>query len=377
VHTILYCHHYSKISGGETSLLELWRNLDREKFRPILAGPEYGPFADEARKLGVKICPIEFGRLRQGVLLLKNIASLRAIAQIEGAAILHSNGPVTNLPAGIAARLLGLPAIWHARVMNSPGQTDLDRLLSPLSSLIIANSDAIRERFRRRGTLPQKAVTIINGVDIQNFHPSSSGEGVRKQWDISSGDILAGVVGRISPVKGQETFIEAAARLAPEFQNLRFILIGSALFEKEKEYELKIRRLVADKGLEKKIIFAGYQSDVASYMSALDICVVPSDEEGCGRAIFEAMAMAKPVVGTNTGGTPEIVVEGETGLLIHPRDAETLAGAIKKLAYDDGIRARMGEAGRRRVEENFTIEDHTRKTESQYLRLIDKGVDDG
>lgn len=355
----------------------MWRNLDRGKFQPVLAGPENGPFANEARKLEVKVCPIEFGRLRQGGLLLKNILSLRAIARDEGAAILHSNGPVTSLPAGIAARLSGLPAVWHARVMNSPGQIDLDRLLSPLATLIIANSDAIRERFRRKGTVPRKAITIINGVDVQHFHPSSSGEKVRKQLGIAPEHILAGVVGRISPVKGQQTFIEAAARLAPAFPRLRFILIGAALFEKEKEHESKIRRFVADWGLEKQIIFAGYQTDVASYMAALDICAVPSDEEGCGRAILEAMAMGKPVVGTNTGGTPEIVANGETGLLIPPRDAVALARALEKLAADDALGERMGIAGRRRVEENFTIESHTRKTEAAYLRLIEKDRDDG
>jgi glycosyltransferase involved in cell wall biosynthesis len=370
VHTILYCHHFTEISGGETSLLELWRNLDRDRFRAVLAGPGSGPLAEAAKEVGAVVRHVEYGRLRQIGRLWGTVRRLREIARAEGAALLHANGPITNIPAGIAARLSGLPALWHARTLVSPGQADLDRRFSPLASLIVANSDAIRERFRDNGRLSEKSMTIINGVDVRRFHPSVPGGAVRERLGMGPDCVLAGVVGRISPIKGQRTFIEAAASLAPRHPDLRFLIIGAGLFGEEKEHEEEMRRLAAAIGLADRLVFTGYDRDIPPLMAALDICVVPSDEEGCGRAIFEAMAMAKPVIGTNTGGTPEIVADGETGLLIPPRDPEALASAIERVAGDADLRRRMGEAGRRRVEENFTIQANARKTEAAYLKLL-------
>jgi len=370
VRTILYCHHYSQISGGETSLLELFRHLDRGRFRPLLAAPGRGPFPDAARELGVEVTPCEYGPLRRMDLLARAALGLRRIAREGGASLLHANGPPTNVPAALAGRLAGLPVVWHARNLIVRGEVDLDRLLSPMASLIIANSDAIRERFRFRGRLTEKSLTIINGVDPERFHPAVSGEDVRARLGVGAGCVLAGVVGRISPIKGQRTFVEAAASLLPRRPEVRFLIVGSGLFPGEKACEEEIRALVAGRGLGERISFAGYQRDVRPFIAALDICVVPSDAEPCGRVIFEAMAMAKPVVGTNTGGTPEIAAEGETGFLVPPRDAAALAAAIERLAADPGLRRRMGEAGRRRVEERFTIQAHARRTEAAYLKLL-------
>ncbi|MEE9276656.1 MAG: glycosyltransferase, partial [bacterium] len=130
MHTILYCHHYAQIAGGETSLLELFRSLDRSRFRPLLAGPGEGPFPEAARALGVEVAPLEYGPLRRADRLLRSAARLRRIAREKGAALLHANGPPTNLPAALAGRLAGLPVIWHARTMAGDGEFDVDRALS-------------------------------------------------------------------------------------------------------------------------------------------------------------------------------------------------------------------------------------------------------
>ncbi len=366
--TILYCHHYSEISGGETSLLELFRHLDRGRFRPILAAPGAGPFANAARALDVEVFPVEYGQLRRVDLLAKTVRRLREIVRQNGAALLHANGPVTNVPAALAARLSGLPVVWHARTMLVPGEIDLDRLLSPLTSLIIANSDAIRERFRGRSR--EKSMTIINGVDVERFHPSIPEGSVRDELDLGPDCVLAGVVGRIAPVKGQRVFIEAAAALIPHYPNLRFILVGAGLFGDEKAYENELRRLVTEQNLEERIVFSGYVRDIRPILAAMDICVVPSESEGCSRVLFEAMALAKPVVGTDTGGTPEVIEDGGTGLLVPVRDTGALAAAIEKLSGDKALRKKMGAAGRRRVEENFTIEAHARKTERAYMQFL-------
>ncbi len=368
MHTILYCHHYSEISGGETSLLELFRHLDRNRFRPILAAPGSGPFADAARALDVEVFPVEYGKLRQIGRLMKTVRRLRETAGESGATLLHANGPVMNVPAALAARLSGLPVVWHARTMLVPGEIDLDRLLSSFTSLIIANSDAIRDRFRGRSS--GKSMTIINGVDTDRFHPSVPGRSVREELGAGPGCVLAGMAGRIAPIKGQRAFIEAAAALLPRRPDLRFLVAGAGLFGEEKAHENELRRLVAQQNLGERIFFSGYQRDIRPSLAAMDICVVPSESEGCSRVLFEAMALAKPVVGTDTGGTPEVIEDGVTGLLVPSRDTDALAAAIERLAGDETLRKEMGQAGRRRVKENFTIQAHVRKTERAYTQLL-------
>lgn len=371
MYTILYCHNLSQISGGETSLLELFRNLDRKRFQAVLAAPDNGPFSSEARALGVKVFPVEFGRLRRLDQCLLSVLRLCKIAKRAKVDVLHGNSSVTNIPAAIAAHLLRLPVVWHARTLLTPGEIDLDRYLAPLASLIISNSAAIADRFQFRGKLLRKSLTIINGVDTERFNPSVSGELVRRNFGFAPDDIVVGVVGRISPIKGHRTFLEAAAKLQGYRQRLRFLVVGGGIHPGEKEYEEQLRGFAEECGLKETVIFTGYQKDVRSHTAALDIAVIPSDAEACGRVIFEAMAMSKPVVGTNTGGTPEIIVDGDTGILIPPRDPEALTEAVLRLADDPRLRDRMGKNGRRRIEKNFSIEAHVKQIELAYSGLLD------
>lgn len=376
-YTVLYCHHYEQISGGETSLLELFRSLDRDRFRPLLAGPAEGPFPEAARALGVEVIPLAYRPIRRVLALLGTGQRLAKIARDNSASLLHANAPVTNIPAAIAGRIAHLPVVWHARVLAGPEEIDLDRHLSRLPALIISNSDAIRERFRFRGRIRENAITIINGVDTGRFHPNISGAEARQERSLPADACVFGVVGRISPVKGQATFIESAILLLEKYPDARFLLIGAGLFAGEAAHERALRDRVREKNLDGRILFCGYQKDIRPFMAALDVCVVPSDQEGCGRAILEAMAMEKPVIGTGTGGTPEIITGEETGILIPPRDPAALAAAMARLAADAALRKKMGQAGRRKVEAQFTLKIHTRKTEAAYLRLLNGAPSNG
>ena len=344
--------------------------MDREKFLPLLAAPAKGPFADAARALSVEVIHVEYGPLRRLDILIRTISRLRSIARERDLSLFHANGPATDIPAAIAARLSGLPVVWHARVLPGPREIDIERLLAPAASLIISNSEAIQRRFSSGGRTDGKAITIINGVDVDRFHPGVPGKEVRDRYSIGPDTLLAGVVGRISPIKGQRTFIEAAVTLLPSRPGLRFLIVGSGLFPGEKEYESELRGFVKELGLEGKIHFTGNQSDVRSSLGALDICVVPSNSEGCSRVLFEAMAMAKSLIATDTGGTPEIVEEERTGILFPPGESQALADALERLASDPDLRRRMGEAGRRRVVKHFTIQKNVQKTEAAYLRLV-------
>ena len=128
-------------------------------------------------------------------------------------------------------------------------------------------------------------------------------------------------------------------------------------------------------GLSEKVQFLGYQNNILEILRSMDIFILPSLWEGMPNAILEAMAAGLPVVATNVGGTPEVVVDGETGFLVPPRDPEALANAIKLLIDDPELRKKFGQAGRERVERHFTIQETVRKTEELYLRLLaEKGI---
>jgi glycosyltransferase involved in cell wall biosynthesis len=177
---------------------------------------------------------------------------------------------------------------------------------------------------------------------------------------------LLGIVGRIGLGKGHEHFVEAAMRLLRAGAAARFVIVGDSVFAEDAWRADALRRRVKDAGLEEHIRFTGISHDVPRVMRGLDVLVLASDAEPCGRVLFEAMASARVVVATNTGGTPEIVRDGIEGVLVPPRDAGALAHAIGGLIADPVRRARLGDAGLARVRAEFTIERYVERTVRVY-----------
>ena len=127
-----------------------------------------------------------------------------------------------------------------------------------------------------------------------------------------------------------------------------------------------------EKGIDKNTIFTGFRRDIPPLLASMDVVVLPSEIDACSRVLFESMAMRKPLVATNAGGTPEIVQDGITGLLVKPGDSSEMAKCIKKLLDDKYLAEQYGNAGRKRVEEMFTIERNIRETENVYLELLNE-----
>jgi glycosyltransferase involved in cell wall biosynthesis len=181
---------------------------------------------------------------------------------------------------------------------------------------------------------------------------------------------LIGLVGRLSPWKGQHIFLEAAALVRAEFAEARFQIIGSAMFGEE-GYEAQIRQQCETLGLSECVEFTGYRTDVGALIGRLDVLVHASTiGEPIGQVVVEGMAAGKPVVATNGGGIPEIVEEGVTGWLVPMGESVPMAGAIVRLLRDPEGAAKMGEAGRQRVLEHFTIELTAQRVQEVYVAVI-------
>lgn len=374
MHNILYLHEAARISGAENSLLNLAVRLDRRKFRPVFICPGSGEFADKLRIAGIKVCHLDFPRVRGMVGVFPAMNRIKSVIREEKISLLHSNSIRAHIYAALSARAFGLPVVWHQRNMLSGEIIDPDRLFSFLPSLIICNSQAVARRFLRKGKLPPNVRVVYNGVDTAKFSPDIDGRAVREEFGIGSDQAVVGMASRFNAIKGHETFLEAVKIVLKQCADIRdklkFLVVGGAVFDEDRKRERYLRALTSRMGLGENVIFAGFREDMPSVYAAMDIFVLASSAEACGRVLLEAMACAKPVIATNSGGSPEIVMDGTTGYLFEPNDALSLAKKITALLRDNDEAKRMGQAGSKRVIESFSIERNVIETEKVYFQLL-------
>jgi glycosyltransferase involved in cell wall biosynthesis len=329
----------------------------------------HGPLADALARDGIAVRPAAFGPLRDVPGLVRAIARVLSIIRAERVELLHANGPQTNVPAGLAGRLARVPVVWHARNLLTEGMRDVDRMLSPLATRIICNADAIRGRFQGSRAW-DKSVTILNAVDTREFHPGVSGAAFRGEQGVPPGEPAVGLVGRVGLGKGHEHFVDAALALLDSDVPAHFLIVGDALFREDAWRAEALRRRIKDGGAADRIRFTGFRTDMPQVMRGLDVLVLASDAEPCGRVLFEAMASGTAIVATNSGGTPEIVRDGVEGLLVPPRDPGTLAVALATLLRDPALRMRLGRAGVERARREFTVERHVSRTLQVYAAAL-------
>ena len=270
--------------------------------------------------------------------------------------IIHTNTIVMPSPA-LAAFFTGRSHIWHVRELLG----EFGWLFSPyqhyihlLSSAVIAISDCTREQFSPR--IRAKVHVIYDGLDLTaSIANRASIRTFRESF--SSADMLVGVVGRIKwHRKGQEVLIRAAALLRFHHPNTHYVVIGSAAPGNE-QHEVRLRELISACGLDDAVTLTGETQDPASVFAALDIVVVPSIQpEPFGCVVIEAMAAGTPVIGSRCGGIAEQVIDGLSGLLFCPGDAEDLAEALHSMLTNRALREQIAEEGRRRVRNKFRLE---------------------
>ncbi|MCP4253190.1 MAG: glycosyltransferase family 4 protein [Candidatus Scalindua sp.] len=368
---ILYLHNESIMGGAEISLLNLVKRLNRELFTPHFACSKEGPFIDELRKLKLPPDFVQFPGIRwpNPVRICNTIRNLTGIIKKKQINLIHSNQPRSNLFGAIAAKINGVPIVWHERCLEK-GRFDSDNIFSFLPDRIICNSNAVRNRFTKE-KIDSKIRTIINGVDLSEFDPESNGSEIREEFNIDEDELVIGTVGRIDPEKGYEYFLESARIILQDIKNVRFLVVGEASNKSSLAFEKSLYEMAVKKGIDKKIIFTGFRRDIPQLLASMDVVVLPSAIDACSRVLFESMAMQKPLVATNAGGTPEVVQDSITGFLVKPKDPSDMAKCIKKLLNDKHLAKQYGKAGRKRVEEMFTIERNIKETENIYLELLD------
>ncbi|MBA4323284.1 MAG: hypothetical protein C0408_10760 [Odoribacter sp.] len=231
----------------------------------------------------------------------------------------------------------------------------------------MAVSEKVRRFFAGKGRLSEKVITVYNGIDTNVFDPANVDGDLKAELGIEENSVIIGSIGVLEKDKGQAGLIKALSRLKAEGVNNVFCIICGSGPE-----ETSLRELAKELGLQGRILFLGFRKDINRVLRALDIGVITSlTIESFSMVAVEAMAMKVPVIATSVGALPEVVDDGETGILIPPGDVDALCESIKYLIKNPDIRLKMGENGRKRVLERFTIEENVRKTEDIFLHLIE------
>jgi glycosyltransferase involved in cell wall biosynthesis len=359
-YNILYTTAFGyMMGGGQWSLYYLIKHLDKGIFQPIVICPAEGELAKRMRGLGTEVICFDAGRIRYlNPCLIKRFISIIKNKEI---ALIHTDSPTETFYAGIAAKMMGIPLIWHIRV--SDGEWLLDRVLSSLATRVVLVANAINKRFAWLKDW-QKMVVIYNGIDLEEFDHFPATVSIRVEFNIPKDTVLLGCIGRIEEQKGQEYLVSAMRNI----ENAKLILVGRG----EKEYISKIQGLCNEFNISDHVIQLDHRDDIPSLIREIDMLVSPTLTEGFSRIILEAMVARKPVVATHTGGNSEAVDDEITGYIVPPRDAAALAAKINKLIANKKERTAMGQTGRKRVESFFTIQQHAEEIKKLYLEILEK-----
>jgi glycosyltransferase involved in cell wall biosynthesis len=226
----------------------------------------------------------------------------------------------------------------------------------------IAASEAIRQILLADGVPEDRTVTVHEGIDVERV-AATPAVNVHEAFWLPHLAPVVGNVAALVPHKGQRHLIEAAHLVVQEVPDARFVILG------EGELREQLERHVRDHHLEKHVLLAGFRTDVIGCIKGFDVFAMSSVTEGLGTSLLDAMACGRPTVATTAGGIPEVVVDGETGLLVPPRDHAAMAHAIVRLLSDEGLRRRMGAAGLARARERFTVERMVAETAAVYARV--------
>ncbi len=381
---ILFVHSSDELYGSDAVLLELVRRLDRTRFTPLVALPTDLPYSGglstELACLGVHCQHLDMAVLRRRYLsayglprflwrLVRGSRQLGRLIQCEGVDLVHCNTAAVWSGA-LAAKLSGCPLIWHIHeIITHPPlmRKVIAWLVTLLADSVVTISGAVRDHLLAdRPTAAAKIVVIPDAVDTHRFHPQVDGTLLRQELGLGADDVLVGCVGRLHTWKGQDLLVEAARHVVAQMPNVHFAIVGDIVPGQPKPRQI-VEQRIQRWNLGANVHLLGFRREMPQVMAALDILALPSTlPEPFGVVLLEAMAMAVPVVAAAHGGALEIVVDDETGLLVPPGDAKTLADAIGQLAISPAARWRMGAAGRRRAEANYRFDQHVAAFQELY-----------
>lgn len=363
------------VGGLENGIVNLINRMDAARFRHMVVALTHcePTFCERIVREDVEFVSLEKAP-GHGIRLYPRLFRLFSATR---PAIVHTRN-LAALEAVVPARAAGVPVRIHGEHgwdVSDPGGARrkyrlMRRLYRPFVSHYVALSGQIAEYLRRGVCVPDHRLTqICNGVDTERFRPAPDHRALLAGSPFNASDlIVVGTVGRLQAVKDQLTLVRAFAaclqQLGEHGKNLRLSVAGDGPLRRELEDE------ILSAGIGDRVWLAGNRADVPDVMRACDLFVLPSRAEGISNTILEAMASGLPVIATDVGGNPELIVPGQTGALVPAADSAALADAIARYATDPALRAEQGRAGRQRVEAGFSLNGMVHKYASLYESML-------
>jgi glycosyltransferase involved in cell wall biosynthesis len=269
---------------------------------------------------------------------------------------------ICNIPVISSRRDMGFKTKLHHGIAY--------KLVGRFFDAVIAVSEAVKKEVIKRRWFPEEKIfTVYNAINAVDYGNAHDGIALKKKLGIQSESFVVGMVANIRRIKGYLYFLDAARIILGHNRNVQFVMIGYDAIKSDFTTE-RLERYGKEIGISENLHFLGGKLEIPDLISIFNIAVLASLSEGFSNVILEYMASSKPVVATCVGGNPEIVVHGETGLLVPPADSEALAGAILSIFEDKEAGLRFGIAGRRRVEERFSLDVMLRNYENLFEQVI-------
>ena len=388
---VLFLHSQDGFGADSTIHGHLMRHLDRDRFVVHLAcsrgdGSSVPPSLARFREIpDVRLRPTYFApgfrhrslgtilrQFRAAALFPVDLMRLRGYVLRERIQVIHSTDRPRDAVYAVAlAKLTGAKAVVHVHVAWSEWYSAPAKWGVRSADAVFSISKFVTGTIVNTGTPAGRVHTILNSVDPSGWDPKIDGSSIRREFAVSPDGPLLVSVSRLFAQKGQRELLRALALVKDEVPDVKLLVVGADALEVHgSSFTEELKVLARELGIAERVVFTGERSDIPQIMAACDVFTMPSFEEPFGLVFLEAMAMQKPVVSLDNGGTPEVVEHGRSGLLAPAKDVAALAAHIVTLLGDRELRARMGAYGRTRVLDYFNTERMARDAGKAYEAVL-------
>ena len=377
---ILYIQPYaSHVGGVDSVLLQLVQGLDKRRYKPYVVLPAPSPYVEKYEAAGAMVlfCTLAvFGKptdklyyLRNFFKLFKSMIALSKIAKQHQIDLIHSH-KMELIGGNIVGTLLRIPTIQTVHELpRSPlvAYKFIGLLNHLFNDRVIVLCDRSKIMFQWGKQNSRKLIKIYNGIEIPPDSDASGGGSLRRELGIAPDDKIVITVARLSPMKGIEYLLKAAALMKETRPDIKFVIVGDVAFDSEQGYKQELLDFTKENNLS-SVYFMGLRRDVADLLPQCDLFLLPSVYDIFPTVILEAMCAELPVIATDVGGVPEMITE-ENGVLIPPGDAAAIQQAILLvLSLDSTV---LGRAAKEMVERSFTREKYVHRTTTIYKELLE------
>ncbi len=358
----------TEVNGSSTPVIERLRAIPGITVRPTRFGPTI--FSQRRSKVVRSLGSVVPAAI--------DLARLAVYVRRHNIRIIHTSEKPRDAVYGVAlSKLTRTRSAVQMHVMFHDQISSKVRWAMRNASALISISDFVTGSLVTRGLPADKIHTVLNSIDVDAWESGRDGSPMRERLGIGPDEVVVLIAARIFKWKGHRELFESMAPVLREHTYARIVVVGEDDRRAQPggtSFTAELRELAAGLGIDRQVTFAGFQEDMEEVFAMADIFGMPSYEEPFGLVFLEAMAMRKPVVALRSGGAPEIVVHGVTGLLSDPGDSETLTAHLRLLVESREERAAMGLRGRERAEAHFRPERMARDIEAAYEQMLGGGV---